>query len=167
MGLSTHYRVWGTRGWQLVLSATQSLSMWEQCERFETELRAEGERLAAAHNPTNTPVHRRGQRRQAVDNLEHLNVQYQIEALLRNFSQMDVSQVPMLKGLPAPEQNQLIGGVVHTLTTYQDELQQALRPQDPSSRPGRSTAASSAPTGQTSSSDPVSRLSYLIRYLCH
>ena len=93
-----------------------------------------------------------------MDNLEHLNVQYQIEALLRNFSQMDVSQVP---------QNQLIGGVVHTLTTYQDELQQALRPQDPSSRPGRSTAASSAPTGQTSSSDPVSRLSYLIRYLCH
>ena len=50
---TTHYRVWGTRGWQLVLSATQSLSMWTQCEKFEAELRAEEERLAAAHNPTN------------------------------------------------------------------------------------------------------------------
>ena len=147
----THSRVWGTRGWQLVLSATQSLSMWEQCERFEAELRAEEERLAAAHNPTNIPVHRRGQKRQAVDNLEHLNVQYQIESLLRNFSQMDVSQVPMLQSLAAPEQNQLIGGVVHTLTSYQDELQQALRPHDPD----RSTAASSAPAGQTSLTDPV------------
>ena len=156
-----HSRVWGTRGWQLVLSATESLSIWTQCERFEAELRAEEERVAAAHQPTNAPVHRRGQKRQAVDNLEHLSVQYQIEALLRNFSQMDVSQVPMLQGLPAPQQNQLIGGVVHTLTTYQDELQQALRPHDPSFHPGRSSAASSAPAGQTPSTDPVSSVTGL------
>ena len=40
-------RVWGTRGWQLVLSATSSLSIWTQCERYEAALRAEEERIAA------------------------------------------------------------------------------------------------------------------------
>ena len=59
------------------------------------------------------------------------------EALLRNFSQLDVSKVPMLQGLPPPQQEQLITGVVHTLTTYRDELHQSCRPDDP---PGHSTA---------------------------
>ena len=148
-------RVWGTRGWQLVLSATESLSIWTQCERYEAALRAEEERIAAAQQLSNTPVHRRGQKRQAVDNLEHLSAQYQIEALLRNFSQLDVSQVPMLQGLPAPQQEQLIGGVVHTLTTYRDELQQACRLHDPPLNPGHSSAASSAPPGQSFSTDPI------------
>ena len=152
----TFSRVWGTRHWQLVLSATESLSIWTQCEKYEAELRAEEERIAAAQQLGNTPAQRRGQKRQAVDNLQHLSVQYQIEALLRNFSQLDVSQVPMLQGLPAPQQDQLIGGVVHTLTTYRDELQQACRPHDPPLHPGRSSAASSAPPGQTFSTDPIS-----------
>ena len=135
-------RVWGTRGWQLVLSATSSLPIWTQCERYEAALRAEEERiaaeeerLAATQQFSHTPAPRRGQKRQAVDNLEHLNVQYQIEALLHNFSQLDVSKVPMLQGLPAPQQEQLITGVVHTLTTYRDELHQSYRPDDP---PGHS-----------------------------
>ena len=67
-------RVWGTRGWQLVLSATQSLSIRAQCERYEAALRAEEESIAAAQQLSHTPVPRRGQKRQAVDNLEHLTV---------------------------------------------------------------------------------------------
>ena len=122
-------RVWGTRGWQLVLSATSSLPIWEQCETYEAALRAEEERIAAeeasfaaTQQLDDNPVPRRGQKRQAIESLEHLNVQYQIEALLHNFAQLDVSKVPMLQGLPAPQQEQLITGVVHTLTTYRDEL---------------------------------------------
>ena len=151
-----HSRVWGTRGWQLVLSATQSLSIWTQCERYEAALRAEEESIAAAQQLSHTPAPRRGQKRQAVENLEHLSVQYQIEALLQNFSHLDVSQVPLLQGLPAPQQEQLISGVVHTLTTSRDEHHQARQPQDPLLHPDRSSAASSAPPGQTSSTDPIS-----------
>ena len=72
---SIYSRVWGTRGWQLVLSATQSLSIWTQCEEYEAALRAEEERIAAAQQLHHIPHPRRGQKRQAVDNLEHLNVQ--------------------------------------------------------------------------------------------
>ena len=100
---SIYSRVWGTRGWQLALSATQSLPIWTQCENYETALRAEEESIAAAQQLSYTPAHRWGQKRQAVDNLEHLSVQYQIEALLHNFSQLDVSKVPLLQGLPAPQ----------------------------------------------------------------
>ena len=156
---TAYYRVWGTRGWQLVLPATQSLPIWEQCEKYEEALRLEQERLAAETNPvmsdTTTTALPRGRKRQAVDNLEHLNVQYQLETLLQNFSQLDVSQTPMLKGLPAPAQHQLIDGVLHTLTTYQDELQQALRRDDPAQVPNRSTAAPSASPGQELPIDPV------------
>ena len=153
-------RVWGTRGWQLVLSATHSLSIWTQCEKYDAALRAEEERiaaeeerLAAAQQLSREPAPRRGQKRQAVDNLEHLNVQYQIEALLHNFSHLGVSKVPMLQGLPAPQQEQLISGVVHTLTTYRDELHQSYRPDDP---PGHSTASSSAPVDYIPTTDPLS-----------
>ena len=116
--------MWGTRGWQLVLSATSSFPVWTQCERYEAALRAEEERiaaeeerLAAIQQLSHTPAPRRGQKRQAVDNLEHLNVQYQTEALLHNFSQLDVSKVPMLQGLPAPQQEQLITGFTPSLHT--------------------------------------------------
>ena len=146
---STFSRVWGTLGWQLVLSATSSLPIWEQCETYEGALRVEEERIAAeearfaaTQQLEDNPVPRRGQKRQAIENLEHLNVQYQVEALLRNFSHLDVSKVPMLQGLPAPQQEQLITGVVHTLTTYRDELHQTYRPDDP---PGHLSASSSAP----------------------
>ena len=154
-----HFRVWGTRGWQLVLPATQSLPIWEACVNYEDALRCEEERLAAENNPvmsdTTATAPPRGRKRQAVDNLEHLNAQYQLETLLQNFSQMDVSQTPMLRGLPAPEQRQLVDGVVHTLTTYQDELQQALRQDDPAPAPDGSSAAPSASTGQELPIDPV------------
>ena len=154
---SIYSRVWGTRGWQLVLSATQSLPIWTQCEQYEAALRAEEERIAAAQqlNPAIPP--RRGQKRQAVDNLEHLSVQYQIENLLQNFAHLDVSKVSMLQGLPPPQQEQLINGVVHTLNTYRDELHQAYQPAEPLLRPGHSTAASSAPHDhdQTVTTDPV------------
>ena len=99
--------------------------------------------------------HPRGRKRQAVDNLEHLRVEYQLEALRQNFSQIDVSQTPILRGLPVPEQRQLIEGVVHTLTTYQDELHQALRREEPAPTPDLSSAAPSAPTGQELPIDPV------------
>ena len=148
--------MWGTRGWQLVLSATQSLPIWTQCEQYETALRAEEERIATAQQLSHTTAPRRGQKRQAVDNLEHLSVQYQIEALLQNFAHLDVSKVSMLQGLPAPQQEQLISGVVHTLNSYRDELHQAYQPDDPLLHPGHSTAASSAPPGQTATTDPVS-----------
>ena len=108
---SIYSRVWGTRGWQLVLSATQSLSIWTQCEEYEAALRVEEERIAAAQQLSHTPPSRRGQKRQAVDNLEHPSVQYQVEALLQNFSQLDVSKVSMLQGLPVPQQEQLISGL--------------------------------------------------------
>ena len=151
---SIYSRVWGTRGWQLVLSATQSLSIWTQCEEYEAALRVEEERIAAAQQLSHTPPSRRGQKRQAVDNLEYLSVQYQVEALLQNFSQLDVSKVFILQGLPVPQQEQLISG--DTLNTYRDELHQVYQPDDPLLHPGRSTAASSTPPGQTAASDPVS-----------
>ena len=163
---SIYSRVWGTRGWQLVLSATQSLPIWTQCERYEAALRAEEESIAAAQQLSHTPAHRRGQKRQAVDNLEHLSVQYQVEALLQNFSQLDVSKVPLLQGLPAPQQEQLLSGVVHTLTTYREELHQACQPHEPPLHPDRSSAASSAAPAQTSSIDPISHFPYPIQDLC-
>ena len=55
-----------------------------------------------------------------------------------------------------PQQEQLISGVVHTLNSYRDELHQAYQPDDPLLHPGHSTAASSAPPGQTATTDPVS-----------
>ena len=154
----TFSRIWGTRGWQLVLSANQSLDIWNQCQRYEDALREEEERiaaeqesLAAAQQLSHPP--RRGQKRQAVDNLEHLSVQYQVEALLHNFKHLDISQVPMLQGLPAQQQEDLISGVVHTLTTYRDELHQSCRSDD---QPGHSTASSSAPLDQVPNFDPLS-----------
>ena len=69
-----------------------------------------------------------------------------------NFKHLDVSKVPMLQGLPAPQQEQLITGVVHTLTTYREELHQSYRPDDP---PGHSTASSSAPPDHFPSTDPI------------
>ena len=143
-----------------MLSATQSFDIWTQCGRYETALRVEEERIAAeearfaaTQQLDDNPVPRRGLKRQAVDNLEHLNVQYQVEALLHNFKRLDVSKVPMLQGLPAPQQEQLITGVVHTLTTYREELHQSYRPDDP---PGHSTASSSAPPDYFPPTDPIS-----------
>ena len=154
---STFSRVWSTRDWQLVLSATSSLPIWEQCETYEAALRAEEERIAAeealfaaTQQLDDNPVPRRGRKRQAIESLEHLNVQYQVEALLHNFSQLDVSKIPMLQGLPAPQQEQLITGVVHTLTSYRDELHQSYRPDDPP------TASSSAPPDHFHPTDPIS-----------
>ena len=153
-------RIWGTRGWQLVLSANQSYEIWTQCERYETALRQEEERiaaeeaaLAATQQLDDNPVPNRGLKRHAVENLEHLSVQYQVEELLHNFRHLDVSKVPMLQGLPAPQQEQIITGVVHTLTSYSDELKQSYRPDAPL---GQSTAASSAPPDQFPPSDPIS-----------
>ena len=84
-----HFRVWGTRGWQLVLPAVQSLPIWEACENYEHALHLEEQRLAAENNPimsdTAPADHPRGRKRQAVDNLEHIRVEYQLEALLQNF----------------------------------------------------------------------------------
>ena len=72
----------GHRGWQLVLSATSSLPIWTQCERYEAALRAEEERIAAeealfaaTQQLDDNPVPRRGRKRQAIESLEHLNVQ--------------------------------------------------------------------------------------------
>ena len=104
---NTFSRIWGTRGWQLVLSATMSLDIWNQCQQYEDALRQEEERIAAeqakfsaVEQLEDNPVPRRGLKRQARENLEHLSVQYQVEALLHNFQNLDVSQVPMLQGLP-------------------------------------------------------------------
>ena len=47
------YRVWGTRGWQLVVGANQSLPIWEACEGYERAILAEEQRLTA-QNPTPT-----------------------------------------------------------------------------------------------------------------
>ena len=41
-----HLRARGTRGWQLVLGAIQSLPIWEACENYENALHAEQQRLA-------------------------------------------------------------------------------------------------------------------------
>ena len=127
-------------GWQLVLPAAQSLPIWEACENYEHALHLEQRRLAAENNPVapdSTPaVHPRGRKGQAVDNLEHFRVEYMVENLLQNFSQIDVSQT---RDLPAPEQRQLIEGVVHTLTTCQDELNQALDREEPAPNPDLSS----------------------------
>ena len=86
---NTYSRIWGTRGWQLVLSATMSLDIWNQCQQYEDALRQEEERIAAeqarfsaVEQLDDNPVPRRGLKRQARENLEHLGVQYQVEALL-------------------------------------------------------------------------------------
>ena len=72
----TQHCVWGTRGWQLVLPAIQSLPIWEACENYEYALRLEEQRLAAENNPimsdTTSTDPPRGRKRQAVENLEHL-----------------------------------------------------------------------------------------------
>ena len=103
-----------------MLSANQSFEIWTQCERYETALRLEAERIAAeeaafaaTQQLDDNPVPRRGLKRHAVENLEHLSVQYQVEELRRNFRHLDVSKVPMLQGLPAPQQEQLIWGRPH------------------------------------------------------
>ena len=85
---------------------------------------------------------------QAVDNLEHTRVEFMLENLLQNFSQLDVSQSPALRDLPAPQQRHLIEGMVHTLTTYQDELNQALGREEHSPNPDLPSAAPSASAGQ-------------------
>ena len=156
---NTFSRIWGTRGWQLVLSASMSLDIWNQCQQYEDALRQEEERIAAeqakfsaVEQLDDNPVPRRGLKRQARENLEHLSVQYQVEALLHNFQNLDVSQVPMLQGLPPQQQDVLITGVVHTLTTYREELNQIRRSDD---QPGPSTASSSAPLDQLPTVDPL------------
>ena len=137
-----------------------SLDIWNQCQRYEDALRQEEERiaaeqanLAAAQQLDDNPVPRRGLKRQAVENLEHLSVQYQVEALLHNFKHLDVSQVPMLQGLPPQQQDALITGVVHSLTTYREELNHICHSDD---QPGHSTASSSAPLDQIPTLDPLS-----------
>ena len=110
----TFSRIWGTRGWQLVLSATQSFDIWTQCERYDAALRIEEERIAAeearfssTQQLEDNPVPRRGLKRQAVDNLEHLNVQYQVEALLHNFQHLDVSRFQCSRAYPPRNKNSL------------------------------------------------------------
>ena len=52
--LNTFSRIWGIRGWQLVLSATMSLDIWNQCQQYEDALRQEEERIAV--NKPNFPL---------------------------------------------------------------------------------------------------------------
>ena len=145
-------RIWGTRGWQLVLSADDSYKIWQQCEEYETLLRQEEARIAAeaASSASNQddPAPRRGHKRQAVDNLEQIRVEYQIDSILQDLANVDVSQLRMLQGLPPPEQQQIISGVVHSLTSYSEELQQVC-PSDiqviDAAPPDHVTAAASAP----------------------
>ena len=111
-----------------MLPATQSLPIWEAYENYEYALRLDEERLAAENNPVMSDT--------------------TATTLPRGRKRQAV-------GLPAPEQHQLIEGVVHTLSTYQDELQQALRQDDPAPAPARSSAAPSASTGQELPIDPV------------
>ena len=81
--------MWGTRGWQPVLGATQSLPIWEACEDYERAILAEEQRLAAQ---TPTPAaHPRGRKRQAVDNLEHTHVENMLKNLLQHFSLSSMS----------------------------------------------------------------------------
>ena len=101
------------------------------------------------YTQSSTPAaHRRGRKRQAVDNVEHTRVEYLLENLFQDFYQLDVSQSPGLRHLPAPQQQQLIQGLVRTLTSYQDELSQALNQQDPPLNPDLPTEAPSGPTDQ-------------------
>ena len=76
----------------------------------------------------------------------------------------------MLQGLPPQQQDALITGVVHSLTTYREELNQIHRSDD---QPGPSTASSSAPLDQLPAVDPPNTgtglytFLYPIPDLCH
>ena len=146
-----HLRVWGTRGWQLVVGAIQSLPIWEACENYENAILAEEQGLAEenrlAAQSSAPAAHPRGLERQAVDNIEHTRVEYLLENLLQDFSQLDVSQSPGLRHLPAPQQQQLIQGLKYTLTSYQDEFSQALNQQEPLPNSDLPTDTPSAPSG--------------------
>ena len=116
-----HYRVWPTRGWQLVLGATPSLPVWAACERWEQALYKEEQQLLAQQQRPPPDAHPRGVKRQAVDNLEHERVDLLIQSMIQRFTDMDVSGNPALHLTPE-KQHQLIDGLVHNLSSYQDEL---------------------------------------------
>ena len=68
-----------------------------------------------------------------------------LENLLHHFSELDVSNTPGLRDLPASQQQQhVIEGLVYTLTAYQDELRQAVDPQASSTNPETSPPLHSA-----------------------
>ena len=67
-------------------------------------------------------AHPRGVKRQAVDNLEHERVDLLIQSMIRRFTEVDVSGNPALRHLTPEKQHQLIDGLVHNLSSYQDEL---------------------------------------------
>lgn len=137
--------MWSTRGWQLVLGATQSLPIWQACEEYERAILAEEQRLTAqTPSPDSVP---RGRKRQAVDNLEHTRVEHMLEHMLQHFSEMDVSTTPGLRDLPASQQQDVLDGLVHTLTTDQDALRHAV---------DQSAPLDTSPPPHSSNNQPVS-----------
>lgn len=120
-GSDYHYRVWRTRGWQLVLGATPSLPIWPACNSWEQALFEEEQRLETQGSPPE--AHPRGRKCQAVDNLEYTRVDNMLEHMLQQFSQLDVSTSSGVRHLTPVQQNTMLDGLVHTLTIYQEELQ--------------------------------------------
>ena len=99
---------------------------------------AEEQRLAAqSPTPDSYP---RGRKRQAVDNLEHTRAGTHASALLRD----GCLDYPRLRDLPAAQQHTVLDGLVHTLTTYREELQAAVDQQT------QSTPATAAPPHDSS-----------------
>ena len=101
------------------------------------------EQRLAAQSPT-PDAYSRGRKRQAVDNLEHTRVENMLEHMLQRFSEMDVSTTPGLRDLPAAQQHTVLDGLVHTLTTYREQLQAAVDQQT------QSTPATAAPPHNSS-----------------
>ena len=173
---NTFSRIWGTRGWQLVHSATMSLDIWNQCQQYEDVLRQEEERIAAeqakfsaVEQLDDNPVPRRGLKRQARENLEHLSVQYQVEALLHNFQNLDVSQVPMLQGLPPQQQDALItGSFTASLPTVKNSIKFAvLMISQALPLPPHRLPSTSSPPWIPSTLALVFTFLYPIQALCH
>ena len=98
--------------------AQPSLPLWEACDRWEHAVYEQEQRLLAQQQRAPLDSH-------GVKNLENERLDLLAQSLVKRFPALDVSGNPELRSLTPDLQHQLIDGLIHNLSSYQQDLSAA------------------------------------------
>ena len=102
-----------------------SLPIWEACDRWEHAVYEQEQRLMAQQQRAPLDSHPRGVKRQAIENLENERLDLLVQNLVQRFTDLEVSGNPELRSLTPDLQRQLVDGLIHNLSRYQQDLSAA------------------------------------------
>ena len=104
------------------MGAQPSLPIWEVCDRWEQAVFEQEQRLLAQQQRTLLDSHpRRSNARQ----LNPWKMNVWVQNLVQRFTDLDVSGNPELRSLTPERQHQFIDGLIHSLSSYQQDLSAA------------------------------------------